>query len=134
MQLGILFHPPRPDLDPSSLCDDEERAVLATLRWGKEHARQIPDIAREAGVTSRKAQKIVQHLLLEHHIPVGTSMGDPAGNYLIESAEDLDHTVLLLRARGISNLVRAAALKKTTVRQYLEMVQADLEEILKEAG
>lgn len=126
MNLGPLFDVPRPELDPDGLCDAEDRAVLRALRWGRQQARQIPEIAAEAGVTGRRAQTIIQHLLLDHHVPIGTSMGEPAGNYLIEDEQDLSATVELLRRRGISNLVRAAALKKMTLRRYLETVQHDL--------
>lgn len=132
MQLGLLFHPPRPDIDPASLCDDEERRVLATLLWGKENAQKVDELAKEARVHPRKFQEIIQHLIRKHQVPVGTSMGEPYGNYLIDSDEDLEATHQLLRTRGISILVTCAALKKMHVRRYLELVQANLDVLIEE--
>lgn len=105
----------------------EERAVFYALRLGAAHARQIRDLADETGIPGRQVQAIVERLILEYQVPVGTSMRRPYGNYLIDQPEDLKATVELLRVRGISNLVRAAALKRMTLRQYLQEVQAELE-------
>lgn len=105
----------------------EERAVYETLRAGAEQALQVPELAKRTGIPARQVQSIVEKLILEYSIPIGTSMRPPYGNFLIESPEDLEATVELLQTRGISNLVRAAALKKMTLRQYLEEVQVELE-------
>jgi len=106
---------------------EEERAVFYALREGAANARQIKDLAEETGLSGRQVQSIVETLILEYHVPIGTSMRAPFGNYLIDSAEDLEATVELLRTRGISNLVRAAALKKLTLEAYLQEVQVQLE-------
>jgi len=103
----------------SGLCGPEEEAVALALRWGRENARRVADLAAEAGLSPRHAQELIQHLLLKHHVPVGTAMAEPFGNYLINSDEDLAETVSLLRSRGLSNLVRAAALKRMSLRRFL---------------
>lgn len=119
--------PPLAALDVSSLCDADEQAVARALRWGRERARQVPDLAREAGIPSRRVQEIVLHLLLRHQWPIGTAMSAPFGNYLIDSTRELEETVSLLRTRGISTLARAAALKKMSLKRYLNEVQTYLQ-------
>lgn len=125
-QLALLLDTTRPALDAASLCDADELAVARALRWGRERARRISDLAAEIGIPSRRVQELVQHLLLRHHWPIGTAMSEPYGNYLIDSRAELEETVALLRTRGISNLVRAAALKQMSLESYLRHVQTDL--------
>ncbi|HEX8276066.1 MAG TPA: hypothetical protein VF615_25740 [Longimicrobiaceae bacterium] len=126
-QLALYLDTTRPQLYPADLCSDEERAVAAALRWGSAAARQVPEIAAAAGLPARRVQTIIKHLVDDHGWPVGTSMSAPFGNYLIDSAAELDQTVELLRTRGISILARAAALNRTSLRRFLEKVQADLD-------
>ncbi|HEY0155477.1 MAG TPA: hypothetical protein VGB92_26005 [Longimicrobium sp.] len=125
-QLGFTLDAPLPA--PLSLAElsDEERAVARALRPGRENARKISDIAAAAGLGSRKAQAIVQRLLLDHGWPIGTSMHEPFGNYLIDSPTELQATTELLRARGISNLVRAARLARIPIGRFLAAVQQDV--------
>lgn len=125
-QLALAFDQPRPALDLSSLCDESEAAVARALRWGRARARQVGEIAAEAGLPERQTQEVIQHLLFDHQLPIGTSMAEPFGNYLIDSAEELEQTVRLLRTRGITSLARAAALKRMTLEQYLRLVQGEL--------
>lgn len=125
-QFALAFGLARPRLDPASLCDADEAAVARALRWGRMQARQVADLAAEAGLPGRRCQDVIQHLLLDHQWPIGTAMAEPFGNYLIDSAEELEQTVGLLRTRGISNLARAAALKRMTLDQYIRAVQTEL--------
>lgn len=124
-QLAFHLDATRPVLDIAALGDDE-RALARALRWGRANARQVRELAAEAGIPARRAQDVIDHLIHEHGWPIGTSMREPFGNYLIDSAEDLSATVELLRARGISNLARAAALRRMSVRRLLEEIQADM--------
>lgn len=127
LQTALAFPEGKPIQPLPFTATGEERAVFYALRSGAENARQIKDLAEETGIPGRQVQSIVETLILEYSIPIGTSMRRPYGNYLIDSAEDLENTVELLRTRGISNLVRAAALKNMSLRQYLEEVQVELE-------
>lgn len=126
-QLALAFDLARPRLDPDSLCDGDEAAVARALRWGRASARQIAEIGAAAGLPGRRVQDVIQHLLLDHQWPIGTAMSAPFGNYLIDSAEELEQTVALLRVRGISNLARAAALQRMTLAQYIRAVQTELQ-------
>lgn len=124
-QLALHLDAARPSL-PLAELSEEERAVACALRWGRASARKVREIAAEAGLGNRRAQEIVQRLLHQHGWPIGTAMEEPFGNYLIDSAEELQATVELLRTRGISNLARAAALQRMSLRRYLAAVQRDL--------
>lgn len=125
-QASIEFPATRFRLDPSALSDPRERAVYLALRRGRENARRVPDIAAEAGLTSRETQSVIERLVLERGIPVGTSMGRPPGNYLIDSADDLDATTALLRGRAIQGLRRVAALQGISHRRLLAEIQTEL--------
>lgn len=124
MQLGFL--PPLGSLEHVAFCDDAERSVVRALRWGRENARQIVELADDTLLPQRRVQELVEHLIREHQVPIGTSMSAPFGNYLIQDADDLERTVELLRTRGISSLARAAALRRMSLRRYLELVQTEL--------
>ena len=124
-QLAFPMEPPRVDL--AALCSDEERRVARVLRWGRESAQQVPTISELTEIPARKVQEIIEHLIHEHALPIGTAMSRPFGNYLIDSADDLQQTVGLLHTRGISNLARAAALRKMSLRRYLAEIQLELE-------
>lgn len=125
-QLALHLDATRPLLSWSSLETQEEAAVARVLRWGRENALQIPEIAAAAGLPVRRTQRIISRLLHQHHWPIGTSMVAPFGNYLIDSADELAATEGLLRARGIAELARAAALCRMSLRDYLAAVQLQL--------
>lgn len=124
-QLALHLDATRPDLPLGDL-DAEEMAVVRALPWGRASARQVREIARAAGIPARRVQELVRHLLHEHGIPIGTTMEAPYGNYLIDTAEDLARTVALLRKRGLSNLARAAALKRQALGRFLGEIQRSL--------
>lgn len=117
----------RPDLRADRLAAGEHRAVARELRWGRANARQVSELAQATGIPGRRVQQIIQELLFEHEWPIGTAMSPPHGNYLIDSRDELSHTVDLLRTRGISNLSRAAALRRMTLRQFLLKIQHELD-------
>lgn len=115
----------RPLFDPEGLTPDQLRVAQALGR-GREEARRIADLATETGLSDRDVQSIVEDLILKHHVPVGSSMRPPYGNYLIVDREDLDRTETLLRDRAIKGLRRAAALKGMAVQDYMRRVQTSL--------
>lgn len=127
-QLAFPLELPRPALGLAAMCSDEERLVASLLRWGREGAMQISEISELAGIPARRVQELIEHLIHEHQVPVGTAMSRPFGNYLIDDPEDLAATDALLRMRGISNLKRAAALRQMSFRRYLAEVQLELDQ------
>ncbi len=124
-QLALHLDASRPVLSLAEL-SEEEKAVARALRWGRANARKVREFAAEAGIPNRRAQQVVQQLLHEHGWPIGTAMEAPHGNYLIDSATELEATVDLLTKRGISSLARAAALKRMSLERYIETVQTEL--------
>ena len=116
-----------PPLRLEAIPEHDTRTVARELRWGRANARQIGELARVTGIPGRRVQEIVQELLHEHRWPIGTAMTPPHGNYLIDTRDELDQTVGLLRMRGLSNLKRAAALRRMSVRAFLMTVQLEME-------
>lgn len=126
-QFALFLEATRPVLSLDALCSDEERAVARALRWGRAGARQVPVIAGEAGLATRKTQELVKHLVECHHWPIGTAMSRPFGNYLIEDAQDLENTAAVLKAHAISTLCRLAVLKKITLQRAIALLQSELD-------
>lgn len=124
-QLDLTLPPPRAPI-PWAALNAEETAVANALRWGRRGARQVRDLARDAGIPSRRLQDVIERLVCEHKVPVGTSMTEPYGNYLIDNPTELNATVNLLQMRGVSSLQRAAALRGISTRQMIAQVQVDL--------
>lgn len=117
----------RPKL-PLAELSSEEQAVVAALEWGRENARLIPEAAAAAGLPPRRYQRTVEHLVHVHGIPIGTAMGPPHGNYLVDDPEELARVEELLRRRGISLIARAAALRRFGLRRYLSEIQTALDD------
>lgn len=126
MQTAIEFPATRFALDPDELLDPRERSVYLALRRGRANARRVPDIGAEAGLGTRETQAVIERLVLERGVPIGSSMGRPPGNYLIDSADDLDATTALLRGRALQGLRRVAALQQISHRRLLAEIQAEL--------
>lgn len=126
MQTTIEFPSLRFRVDPDDLADERERAVLAALKYGRENARRIPELAAATGLRGREVQSVIERLVFDRGVAVGTSMGKPPGAYLIDSPEDLDATAALLMSRAIHGLRRVAALKKITHRRLLAEIQTEL--------
>lgn len=115
-----------PEVDPEDLCTDEERAVMAALPRGRDNAEQVPVLAEEVGLTGRRLQAVIAHLLEAHRVPIGTAMSAPYGAYIIIDPDELGETVRLLRCRGLANLQRAACLRAMSLDRYLAEVQTEL--------
>ena len=85
-QLALFLDATRPAL-PLDQLSEEERAVVGALEWGRERAIQVPDLAKRVGIPQRRVQKILNDVVHQHGIPIGTSMSAPHGNYLIDDSE-----------------------------------------------
>jgi hypothetical protein len=126
-QLALYLDATRPALEWSALSADE-LVIGYALQWGSARAVQVRELAERTGIPARRVQDVVQQLLLRHRWPIGTSMRAPYGNYLIDTADELEATTRLLRDRGISELQRAAALRRMSLQDYVRAIQTDLEE------
>lgn len=123
---GLVVPPERPVIRVRDLCSIEEARVVRALEWGSAHARKVDELAKDVRLTSRQFQHVMDHLLFEHAVPVGTSMRRPFGNYLIDSPQDLEDTVTLYTRRGLHSLAKASGLKRQSLRRYLSHVQTHL--------
>lgn len=124
---GLVAPPERPLIRARDLCSLTEVRVYEALAWGSEKARRVNVLAAEAGLSTRALQDVLDHLVFDHHVPVGTSMKDPYGNYLIESTEDLEKTVQLYTRRGLHSLAKAGGLRRESLRRFLAHVQRNLD-------
>ncbi|HEX8321000.1 hypothetical protein [Longimicrobium sp.] len=124
-QLALHLDTTRPALSWDQL-DPDEAAVARVLQWGRANALQVPEIASAAGLPRRRTQEVIRRLVCDHAWPVGTSMTEPHGNYLIDSADELEATYNLLRGRGLEHLQRAAALKRMSLQDMIRAVQTEI--------
>ena len=108
-QLGINFE------NASEHLTDEEREVLRSLKAGRDKAQAVAAVAQFVGVTPRRLQEIVRHLINEHGEPIGSATSRPTGYYFINDAKEIEDVCQALRHRAICILHRVAKLKKSTV-------------------
>ena len=106
----------------------DEAAVLRVLRGhvGREAAIQVEAIAAETGVSGRKVQQIVRHLIEHHGQLIGTASSAPYGNYIMSDPDEIDEVVRSLRHRGIAVLVRASIISKTSVETVFGQARLEL--------
>ena len=117
----------RPALPPVCGNNSAEMRIARALKWGRQNAIKVSRLSTIAAVPGREVQEIIHHLITVHEWPIGTSMGPPYGNYLIDSSSDLEKTVTLLRVRGISSLHRAAMLNGQSLDAFLRSIQRELD-------
>lgn len=93
----------------------EEKNLLAILKLhvGKARAIKVSFLSHFSAIGERGVREMLKHFTEEHGLGIATSIGEPYGVYLIETAEELDEYCANLQARGLSVLRRAAVLKKT---------------------
>jgi len=108
--------------------DTESQQVLHLIRErvGRQSAISVGLISETTGIPPRTVRAITKNLIERHRIRIGSSLGNPPGYYIIETQEEAEQNERTLRKLGISILVRAAALKKITVREYMRQLQGEL--------
>jgi predicted ArsR family transcriptional regulator len=109
--------------------DSESQQVLGLIRvrHGRQQAITVDSIAESAGIPSRTVRDIVKHLIENHHIMIGSSLGRPAGYFMIATKEEAEQNERTLRKLGISILVHAAVLKRLSVKEYIRRLQEEIE-------
>ena len=109
---------------------ERERLVAGIIERhrGKETPVAREQLALLVGVTTRRVERIVKHLVERHGCPIGSvCAGDRHGYYIITDAADLARTADNLRARARSILKRLARLRQTTELDVLGQLRLDLE-------
>jgi len=99
---------------------------LIRVRIGRQSAISVGDISETTGIPPRTVRTIAKSLIERHSIRIGSSLGNPPGYYIIETQEEAEQNEKTLRKLGISILVRAATLKKITVKEYMRQLQGEL--------
>ena len=113
--------------DPLSM-DSDMQHVLGLIRGrvGKASAISVAKLSSITSIPPRTVRSIVKDLIEEHYIRIGSSLGNPAGYYMIKTEEEAEQNERTLRRLGISILKRAAVLKKLTVKEYMKGLQEEM--------
>lgn len=108
--------------------DSDSQYVLHLIqgRIGRQSAISVSDISELTAIPPRTVRDIVKKLIEHHRIRIGSALGSPSGYYMIQTKEEAEQNERTLRKLGISILVRAAALRKLTIREYLNKLQGEL--------
>jgi hypothetical protein len=106
----------------------DERAVLDVLvRYrGRQEAVGLEIVAGIAGISERKVQEIVVHLIERHGWPIGSAVKSPMGYFLIENEEELAESLSQLVHRLTALARRIAALKHSTLPIVLHQLALDI--------
>ncbi|HDH51243.1 MAG TPA: hypothetical protein ENH31_00465 [Nitrospirae bacterium] len=94
--------------------DREEQSVWEAVRYhrGKENSVLGPTLAAMTEIDYTKVREIISHLVKRHSCLIASHS---KGYYIPVTAEEVDEATRSLRHRGISILVRAAKLQKTSI-------------------
>jgi hypothetical protein len=108
--------------------DSEMQHVLGIIRGriGREQAITVAELSSLTGVGPREIRDIVKELIETHQVRIGSSLGNPAGYYMIATMDEAEQNERTLRRLGLSILTRAAAIRKLTVKEYLSRVQEEM--------
>ncbi len=115
------------NFDPSEFTS-EEAAVWGCLRDRRGKGREIigTRIAEITGIEYDRVRAIIAHLVSHHDRLIGSNA---SGYYIPVTREEIAEVTKSLRHRGITILVRAARLQKTSLveiwnQTYLEYTHA----------
>ena len=102
--------------------DSDSQQVLSLIRgrYGRYQAISVTSISERTSIPPRVVRDIVKGLIEKHHVRIGSALGRPSGYYMIATMEEAEQNDKTLRKLGISILVRAAVLRKITIRDYLK--------------
>lgn len=106
----------------------EERHVLNLIRTGRANAVLVRDLAVRTELSDVAVRQIVRRLIMERGILVASSVGDPPGYFIAETADEILAATKSLRHRGIMILMRAARLQKSSVELVFNQARLELEE------
>ena len=103
----------------------EENAVLQAL--GQHRGKGAAIVGREietiTGVEYDRLRAVISHLVNDHGHLIASG---PKGYYIPETPEEIGEATRSLRHRGISILVRAARLQKTSVEEIFKQSRLEM--------
>jgi len=102
----------------------KERRVLELIPVGRAHAIQARRLAQLVGHHERKSRAIINHLVVVHGLPIGSSP-EPgsAGYFVIADEEDLSVATRSIKPRAIKMCQRARALEKLAQQMFNRQLQ-----------
>jgi biotin operon repressor len=109
----------------------EEAGIMKLLRSGRNNAISVKALAAETGMGGVEIRQTIRDLIMEHGILIGSSVGDPPGYFIPETAEEAITATRSLRHRGIMILVRAAKLQRCSVELVFNQARLEFEEVSK---
>jgi len=107
---------------------NEERHVLNLLKKGRANAVSVRDLAVRTELGGVAVRQIVRRLIMERGVLIASSVGDPPGYFIAETADEILSATKSLRHRGIMILMRAARLQKSSVELVFNQARLELEE------
>lgn len=117
--------------EKGSKLDDSEVAIMRVLDNHKGKGSAIPAdrLANRVDVTGRRLRQIINHLILEHLVPIASRAGVGGGYFLVETDRERHEFYWAFRHRGLTGLSKAARVQKQslletslqlTLDQYME--------------
>lgn len=104
--------------------DDVEVTILRILNnhKGRDQAISAPMLAANVGIKKRKLRAIINHLEIEHLIPIASAAGEGGGYYLISSEKEGREFYETFKRRGLTGITRAArVLKKSPLEGAVQL-------------
>ena len=89
----------------SQVRPNQEEILLGSLIWkhrGRTNPISIARLREITGLSDRQIKGIVEQLVVTHKIRIGGRREEPAGYFVIESAEDLESAVKPYKAQIIA--------------------------------
>jgi len=101
-----------------------ERRVLELIPVGHKQAIQSRRLAQLVGHHERKSRELINHLVVDHGLPIGSSP-EPgsAGYFIIADEEDLEIATRSIKPRAIKIFRRARALEKLAQQMFNRQLQ-----------
>jgi len=105
----------------------EEQMIINILQTckGKDKAILGANIASLTGISYDDVRQTISHLVNEHHCLIASYS---KGYYVPVTAEEVDAATRSLRHRGISILVRAARLQKSSIEDIFNQAKLEFRE------
>ncbi len=100
----------------SQLPPTKEEVLVASLIWqrrGRGNPISIARLRQLTGFSERQIKGIVEQLVVAHRMRIGARREDPAGYFMIETAEDLEAAVKPYRNQILAMWRRLRVLEQT---------------------
>ena len=97
-----------------------EESVLRILKKHRGRANPITcrRLEKSAGLSSRQTRRIIQSLVVDHHMPIASSVRYPYGFYLITGKKEAENCLRQYYSRIKEMLNRARLLSKTVKEKF----------------